>query len=89
MIQTLRGEGYMFDVRVEQRRGAGSRGTSLPVLVQVAALAALAVVMSQAVAFGVVVLAPEPRPAGFSIEAAAEALKGGAPRPPTGARCAG
>jgi hypothetical protein len=44
------------------------RPTSLPVLVQVAALAALAVVMSQAVAFGVVVLAPEPRPTGFSIE---------------------
>jgi signal transduction histidine kinase len=42
----------------------------------VAALAALAVAMSQAVAFGVVVLAPEPRPTGFSIEAAANALKG-------------
>jgi signal transduction histidine kinase len=42
----------------------------------VAALAVLAVVMSQAVAFGVVVLAPEPRPAGFSIAAAADALKG-------------
>ena len=52
------------------------RPTSLPVLVQVAALAALAVGMSQAVAFGVVVLAPEPRPTGFSIEAAANALKG-------------
>lgn len=52
------------------------RPSSLPVLVQVAALAALAVVMSQAVAFGVVVLAPEPRPTGFSIEAAATALKG-------------
>lgn len=52
------------------------RPSSLPVLVQVAALAALAVVMSQAVAFGVVVLAPEPRPAGFSIEAAANALHG-------------
>lgn len=52
------------------------RPTSLPVLVQVAALAALAVVMSQAVAFGVVVLAPEPRPAGFSIAAAANALQG-------------
>jgi len=52
------------------------RPSSLPVLVQVAALAALAVVMSQAVAFAVVVLAPEPRPAGFSIEAAANALKG-------------
>jgi signal transduction histidine kinase len=52
------------------------RPSSLPVLVQVAALAALAVVMSQAVAFAVVVLAPEPRPSGFSIEAAANALKG-------------
>ncbi|HYC66953.1 ATP-binding protein [Brevundimonas sp.] len=52
------------------------RPSSLPVLIQVAALAALAVVMSQAVAFGVVVLAPEPRPSGFSIEAAANALKG-------------
>lgn len=52
------------------------RPSSFPVLVQVAALAALAVVMSQAVAFGVVVLAPEPEPAGFSIEAAANALKG-------------
>jgi two-component system OmpR family sensor kinase len=50
--------------------------SALPVLVQVAALATLAVVMSQAVAFGVVLLAPEPRPAGFSIEAAAEALQG-------------
>ncbi len=52
------------------------RPSSFPVLVQVAALAALAVIMSQAVAFGVVVLAPEPRPAGFSIAAAADALRG-------------
>ncbi|MBW8302586.1 MAG: HAMP domain-containing protein, partial [Brevundimonas sp.] len=52
------------------------RPSSLPVLVQVAALATLAVVMSQAVAFAVVVLAPEPQPSGFSIEAAANALKG-------------
>lgn len=52
------------------------RPSSFPVLIQVAALAVLAVIMSQAVAFGVVVLAPEPRPAGFSIEAAARALKG-------------
>lgn len=52
------------------------RPTSLPVLVQVASLAALAVIMSQAVAFAVVVLAPEPRPSGFSIEAAANALRG-------------
>src|SRR3989344_529281 len=40
------------------------RPSSLPVVVQVGALAALAVVMSQAVAFAVVVLAPEPRPGG-------------------------
>ena len=52
------------------------RPSSFPVLVQVAALAALAVVMSQAVAFGVVLFAPEPRPAGFSIVAAADALRG-------------
>ncbi len=38
------------------------RPSSLPVLVQVASLAALAVIMSQAVAFAVVVLAPEPPP---------------------------
>lgn len=52
------------------------RPSALPVWVQVAALAVLAVVMSQAVAFGVVVLAPDPRPAGFSVAAAAEALRG-------------
>jgi two-component system OmpR family sensor kinase len=52
------------------------RPSSFPVLIQVAALAVLAVIMSQAVAFGLVVLAPEPRPAGFSIDAAARALKG-------------
>jgi signal transduction histidine kinase len=52
------------------------RPSSLPVLVPVAALAALAVVMSQAVAFAVIVLAPEPRPAGFSLMSAAAALQG-------------
>ena len=52
------------------------RPSSLPVVVQVGALAALAVVMSQAVAFAVVVMAPEPRPAGFSIADAARALEG-------------
>ncbi len=52
------------------------RPSSLPVVFQVGALAALAVVMSQAVAFAVVVLAPEPRPAGISIADAARALKG-------------
>lgn len=60
------------------------RPSSLPVLVQVAALATLAVVMSQAVAFGVVVLAPEPRPTGFSIEAVASALKGEVAETPDG-----
>ena len=48
----------------------------MPVLASVAALAALAVVMTQAVAFLVVLLAPEPRPAGFSLRAAADALSG-------------
>lgn len=52
------------------------RPGSPSVVVQVAALVAVAVVMSQAVAFGVVFLAPEPRPQGFSIDAAANALKG-------------
>lgn len=52
------------------------RPSALPVWVQVAALAVLAVVMSQAVAFSMVVLAPDPRPAGFSVAAAADALRG-------------
>lgn len=52
------------------------RPSSLPVWVQVAALAVMAVVMSQAVAFAVVVMAPDPRPTGFSISAAADALQG-------------
>lgn len=50
--------------------------TSLPVLIQVGALAAAAVIASQAVAFAVVVLSPDPRPDGFSISAAADALRG-------------
>ena len=52
------------------------RSSSFPVLVPVAALAALAVVMSQAVAFAVIVLAPEPPPAGYSLASAAAALQG-------------
>jgi len=52
------------------------RPSALPVWAQVAALAVFAVVLSQAVAFGVVVFAPEPRPAGFSVAAAADALQG-------------
>lgn len=54
-----------------------SRWTAPPVLVQVAALAAVAVIAAQAVTFTLIVLAPEPRPAGFGVPAAAEALRGG------------
>lgn len=50
--------------------------TSMSVLVQVALLAVFAVVASQAVVFAVVLTAPPPRPAGFSIAAAADALAG-------------
>lgn len=52
------------------------RPSSFPVLFQVAALAVLAIVLSQAVTFALVVLSPEPRPVGFSIDAASRALKG-------------
>lgn len=52
------------------------RPSSFPVFVQVAALAAAALILSQAVTFGLVVLSPEPKPVGFSIEAAGRALKG-------------
>lgn len=52
------------------------RPSALPVVFQVAALAAFAIVLSHAVAFAVLALSPDPRPAGFSIEAAARALKG-------------
>ncbi|NBW10585.1 MAG: HAMP domain-containing protein [Caulobacteraceae bacterium] len=52
------------------------RPSSLPVLVSVGALAALAVVMSQAVAFAVIILAPEPAPAGYSLASAVDALQG-------------
>ena len=50
--------------------------TSMSVLMQVALLAVFAVVASQAVVFAVVLTAPPPRPAGFSIPAAADALSG-------------
>jgi signal transduction histidine kinase len=49
---------------------------ALPVFVQVAALAAAAVLLSHAVAFTVVLLSPDPPPAGFSLQAAADALQG-------------
>ncbi|MFJ6023398.1 ATP-binding protein [Brevundimonas sp. NPDC092305] len=52
------------------------RPSALPIWVQVATLAVFAVVMSQAVAFGVVVLSPEPKPTGFTVEQAAAALRG-------------
>lgn len=49
---------------------------SMSVLVQVALLAVFAVVASQVVTFAVVLTAPPPRPAGFSLSAAADALMG-------------
>ncbi|MFC5345973.1 ATP-binding protein [Brevundimonas staleyi] len=49
---------------------------SMSVLMQVALLAVFAVVASQAVVFAIVLTAPPPRPAGFSIAAAADALNG-------------
>lgn len=49
---------------------------SMSVLMQVALLAVFAVVASQAAVFAVVLTAPPPRPAGFSIPAAADALTG-------------
>lgn len=49
---------------------------SMSVLAQVALLAVFAVVASQIVALVVVLTAPPPRPAGFSVAAAAEALSG-------------
>ncbi|WP_439472116.1 ATP-binding protein [Brevundimonas sp.] len=52
------------------------RPSSFPVFVQVAALAAAALVLSQAVTFALVVLTPEPKPVGFSIDSASRALKG-------------
>lgn len=52
------------------------RRPSFPVFVQVAALAAVALILSQAVTFGLVVLSPDPKPVGFSIDAASRALKG-------------
>lgn len=53
-------------------RDTGSRSA----LLQVAALAVLAVIASQIVTFIVILTAPPPRPAGFSIGAAASALRG-------------
>lgn len=64
----------MTAARTGPRRSGGL--SSLPVLASVAALAALAVVMTQAAAFLVLLLAPEPRPSGLKIQAAAHALRG-------------
>lgn len=49
---------------------------SMSVLLQVALLAVFAVAASQAAVFAVVLTAPPPQPAGFSIPAAADALSG-------------
>lgn len=62
------------------------RPGALPVFVQVAALAAAAVLLSHAVAFAVVLLAPDPPPAGFSLQAAADALRGRAAETADGKR---
>lgn len=53
------------------------RASSLPILLQVAALSVLSVLLSQAVAFAVIVMSPDPRPPGFSIGEAAAGLRGG------------
>jgi two-component system, OmpR family, sensor kinase len=52
------------------------RPSPLPVVVQVGALAAAAVLLSHAVAFTVILLTPEPPPPGFSLQAAVDALEG-------------
>jgi len=52
------------------------RPSSLPILVQVAALTTAAVIASLGVAFAIVLLAPPPPPAGMTVQAAAEALEG-------------
>lgn len=52
------------------------RPPALPVVVQVAALAVLAVMMAQGVALAVIAFAPPPPPAGFSVNDAARALRG-------------
>lgn len=57
-------------------RSRSSPFSSMSVLVQVALLAVFAVAASQLVVFAVVLTAPPPRPAGFSITAAADALAG-------------
>lgn len=62
------------------------RPSSLPVVVQVGALAAAAVLLSHAVAFTVILLTPEPPPPGFSLQAAVDALEGRAARTTDGRR---
>lgn len=52
------------------------RPSSLPIVLQVAALTAAAVVATLGVAFAIVLLAPPPVPAGMTVQAAAEALAG-------------
>ncbi len=64
------------------------RPSSVPVFVQVAALAAVALILSQAVTFGLVVLSPDPKPVGFSMAAAVQALKGETAETSDGRPCA-
>lgn len=52
------------------------RPSSLPILVQVAALTAAAVAASLGIVFAIVLLAPPPAPVGMTVQAAAEALAG-------------
>ncbi|KAK0361159.1 hypothetical protein LTR94_024439 [Friedmanniomyces endolithicus] len=63
LIVTVRGEGYL-----------GVRPPT--VLLQVALLAVVAVIATQAVTLAFVALSPEPKPAGYTLAAAAEALRG-------------
>lgn len=62
------------------------RPSSLPIVVQVAALTAAAVIATLAVAFAVVLLAPPPAPPGMTVQAAAEALAGRPARSSDGRR---
>ena len=53
------------------------RPTTLPVFLQVALLVVLSIAAAMAIAFGVILHAPPPAPAGFTIDQAVEALQGG------------
>lgn len=53
------------------------RPATLPVFLQVALLVVLSIAAAMAIAFGVILHAPPPAPAGFTIDQAVEALQGG------------